>query len=273
MDPADFLDDLGRLLKRLESADSRFVSGRAERNHVGSVVGVWFKYRATFLLLLGDEKLLAPMDDRMERAMELVAGERARTTVLRAIREARRYYTDTLLAPLTRAHWSRAAQRTPAGRDSEVAARLGNISPNLANSYEQSVSDLDDDRRTTYRGPAAELREVLTGVLHHLAPNAEVQATAWYQQARKTGVRNESTPTRAERTKFIIQRKGKGSAAEDAAESSYVLIEDRLGRVVDATYRMGAVATHSEAEREEVRQTLRYLNALLRELLPSIQTE
>jgi hypothetical protein len=266
VDPSKFLDDLGRLLGQLESKHTRLVSGRAELNHIRSVVGTWFQYRPTFSALLGDEKLLLPMDGRMEAAMELAIGGRARTTVVKAIRGAHRCYTDTLLVPLTRANWSRAPQRTPAGRDSEVTARLRKLDPGLADSYEQAVRDLDDDGRITYKGPAAELREVLTGVLHKLAPTAEVQATPWYQQARRTGVRSEPTPTRVERTKFIMRHKGKGSAAEDAAESSLALVEDRLGKVVDATYRMGAAATHEEAEREEVRQTLRYLNALLREL-------
>jgi hypothetical protein len=57
-------------------------------------------------------------------------------------------------------------------------------------------------------------------------------------------------------------------AAVEAAETYAALVEERLGKVVDATYRHGSVATHSGGERDEVRQSLRYMNALLLELLP-----
>src|SRR5439155_9732459 len=136
--------------------------------------------------------------------------------------------------------------------------------PILAASYEQAVRDVADNQRITYRGAAAELREVLTGVLHRLAPDAEVQSTEWFREARRIGTKKETTPTRAERTKFILRMRGLGSAATEASESHAIFIEERLGKVVDATYRRGAAATHSGAEREEVVNSLRYMNALLR---------
>lgn len=159
------------------------------------------------------------------------------------------------------------APRSDTGRDEIVATRLRQLDPALADSYEQAIQDVADGQRITYRGVAAELREVLTGVLHRLAPDGEVQATEWYREARKTGTKKETTPTRVERTKFILRGRGLGSAAADASEAYTALIEERLAKVVDATYRRGAAATHSGTEREEVANSIRYMNALLCELL------
>src|SRR5439155_23203802 len=91
------------------------------------------------------------------------------------------------------------------GGDEIVASRLRQLDPILAASYEQAVRDVADNQRITYRGAAAELREVLTGVLHRLAPDAEVQSTEWFREARRIGTKKETTPTRAERTKFILR--------------------------------------------------------------------
>jgi hypothetical protein len=119
----------------------------------------------------------------------------------------------------------------------------------------------------TYRGPAAELREVLTKVLHHLAPDAKVEVTDWYKEARRSGGRKETTPTRAERVKYILRSRGGNSAVTEAAESFMISVEERLASVVVATYKRGSAATHGPSEREEVWQLLQYINALLRELV------
>jgi hypothetical protein len=130
------------------------------------------------------------------------------------------------------------------------------------------VEDLTKPNRKTYRGTAAELREVVRGVLDLLAPDSHVKNTDWYKEARRTGVSQEKSPTQSEKTKYILRQRGSGSAGTDAAESYMSSIEDRLGHVVRATYRRASSSAHSGAEREEVAQQLRYVNALLAELLP-----
>jgi hypothetical protein len=269
MNPSDLLDALELAISAMAAGRARLVSSTADRNRLRSFVGAWFgQYRPEFEAMLGEQESFARFDEMMQRIVHLATESPARRTVLSALRAARQEFSDSLLGPLTRAHWSKAPQRAPAGRDAEVAARLKKLERSFAESYEQVVLDLDDDGRISYRGPGAELRELLTGVLHTLAPNAEVQATSWYKEARRTGARKEPTPTRAERTRFILANRGKGSAATETAESYTDNAEERLGRVVSATYARGSAVTHSAAERAEVSQVLRYVNALFLELLP-----
>jgi len=233
-----------------------------------SVVGAWFsEYRTPFIRTLGDEKLIAAMDESMEALLNLASKNSPRRSLVRAVNFANRYFTESLLVPLTRSYWSRAPQRSPAGKDDLVAASLRQLDPDLADGYEQAVIDVEDTDRLSYRGPAGELREVLTGVLHTLAPTADVEATEWYKESRRTGTRKEPTPTRAERTRYILRAKLKGSVVTDSAESYTSMVEDRLEGVVNATYRRGSAATHAGAERNEVEILLPYINALLRELL------
>ncbi len=269
MNPNEFLDALERLISMLARSKAKLVSAVEERNHVRSFVAAWFgEYRPAFLELIADEEQFLPIDDVMQGLLKLASEPSSRLIYTRLTRNVRKHFRDHLLVPLSRAHWSRAPERAPAGVDPEVARRLRTLDADLAESYEQVVEDLADGNRKTYRGTAAELREVIRGVLVQLAPDEKVKNTDWYKEARRTGTRAESNPTQSERTKFILRQRTAGSAAVEAAESYMLSIEDRLGHVVRASYRRASDSTHTGAERQELAQQLRYANALLAELLP-----
>lgn len=269
MNPSEFLDILEDLISRLKARRPKTVSDPTELRNIESVVAAWYsQYKKPFAQMLGDERQIALMDSRMDKLFNLASRRATRRAVIGAARAATAYLREVLLVPVSRAYWARAPQRAPAGRDDNAAARLRELDPLLADGYEQAIMDLEDAKRLSYRGPAAELREVLTGVLHKLAPNDAVEATDWYKESRHSGKRQEPTPTRAERTKYILRSRAKGSAVTESTEAHMVSVEERLGNVVNATYRRGSVATHLGTERDEVQNLLPYLNALLRELLP-----
>lgn len=269
MNPSEFIDVLERLRVRLAAGTTPKVSSAAEQKNVRSVVGAWFaEYRPAAIQIVGEERYILLMDEEMQNLLKLASGSNSRRTVVRRSASAIRHLRDNLLVPLSRAYWSKAPERSPAGRDDEVARRLEQVDAELANGYEQAVIDVEDTERLSYRGPAAELREILTDVLHKLAPNQQVEATEWYRESRKSGTRKEPTPTRAERTKFILRSRAKGSAVTDSAESYMTSVEERLANVINATYRRGSAAAHGGAEREELVNLLPYINALLKELLP-----
>lgn len=269
MDPNDFLDALERLRSSLARQTTRIVHAVKERNQMRSVVGAWFEvYRPNFLGLIAEEDRLLPIDELMQKLLKLASEDSSRVGCKRVCRSIQRYFCDNLLLQLSRAYWSRAPIRAPAGRDLEVARRLQTLDGDLSESYEQVVEDLMEATRRTYRGTAAELREVVRGVLDRQAPDEEVKNTDWYKEARRSGRIREDKPTQVEKTKYILWKRGLVSAATDAAESYMSSIEDRLGQVVRAIYRRASNSTHSGAERDEVLQQLRYVNALLAELLP-----
>ncbi len=268
MNPSEFLDAIERLLNRLRKGGSSF--GASERTHVRSVIGAWFEvYQPAFLAMLGDQSLIQPIDDDLQTLLVAVTRTPTRLGVVRVVNRVERRFTDNLLVPLSRAYWSRVPEKTRPGRDEEVAARLKRLDPELAAGYEQVVLDLDDNERLTYRAPAAELREILTDVLHQLAPTSDVQKTDWYKEARRSGARKEPTPTRAERTKFILRSRMQGDTATETAEAYMTSVEERLAGLVNTTYKRGSAAAHAGTERDELGQLLQYSNALLRELLPT----
>ena len=267
------MDVLSRFAASLERSSTALVRTKKERNHIRSVVQAWFgQYKPAFLVLLADERLFAEVDDGLQQMLKLASAANSRRTYKRLCAKVELHFRENLLVPLSRAYWSRVPERALTGRDPAVAGRLQKLDSALADSYEQVLTDLTDDSRKTHRGTAAELREVLRGVLERLAPDAQVKNTDWYKDARRTGERKEERPTQSERTKYILKQRNKGSAAVEAAESYMQSVEERLGHVVRVAYGLASRATHAGAERNEVAQQLRYVNALLSELLPPEDT-
>jgi predicted pPIWI-associating nuclease len=262
--PADaFLDILDRLLAGL-SGVAPLTS--EQRNIVRSVAGAWFgEYRHTFEEMLGEHTSLVAIDEGIESALTLSSGTASRRTVSRTVKQTRTHFVESLHLTLSRAYWSRVTVRSPAGRDDQVAAQLRVLDREIAVSYEQALRDLSDENRLTYRAPAAELREVLAEVLRTLAPDSRVQNVAWFKEARKSDPEKKEHPIRADRVRFILERRG--SAVSDTVRSYAAMVEERLSDVVNATYRRGSTATHAGTERNEVLTQLPYLNALLKELL------
>jgi hypothetical protein len=264
MNPCDeFVDIVDRLLAQLKPKSR--TSPAELRNAIRALVGAWFQdYQPQLGELLGDDAFLVPIDDLMQNLQKLATNQGvSRRELSDNVNKVREIFTGKLMSPASRAYWQRVEEK-PVGIDNEVLSRLKKLDQELARSYEQAVIDLES-KRLTYRGPASELREVLTGVLHQLAPNKEVQATDWYKDARRNGTRKEPTPTRSERVKYILRARATSS---QEAQMYAELIEERLGLVVGATYAKSSSQTHAGSEAGEVAQQLRYLNALLRDVLP-----
>jgi hypothetical protein len=56
--------------------------------------------------------------------------------------------------------------------------------PSAALSYRQEIMDIADEKRSSYRGAALELRESMRETLDHLAPDKEVIGSDWYVQEK-----------------------------------------------------------------------------------------
>ncbi len=123
--------------------------------------------------------------------------------VRRRLRLVARRINQEILPAYDAARWTAAAtvERPPSEMRASLAARLRDLSPDLANSYEQAHADLADTGRASYLGPAGEIREVMRGAMHLQAPDDKVEAQTWF-------VGDDSgRPMQAERIRYIVQSK------------------------------------------------------------------
>jgi len=148
----------------------------------------------------------------------------------------------------------------------DVEQALEALNPAIADSYRQVLSDLEDDDRISLRGTANELREVLREVLEVLAPDEMVRKEPWYQ-SRNEQSREKPRPTYSDRAKYAVRTKGKGKNIQKQTPASVERADELLGSIVRSTYDRGSGASHADSERGEIIRQLRYVNAVLLELL------
>ncbi|MFE7844585.1 hypothetical protein ACFUTX_05235 [Microbacterium sp. NPDC057407] len=166
--------------------------------------------------------------------------------------------------PARRAEAAVPARAALSARDVDVLARLRALSPSLADSLDQALRDLNDPTRTSYMGPAGEVREVMRATIQKLAPDSEVRAQAWYRGIPQG---NKTNPSQAERTRYAVQQQ-RGS--EEQARELDGLIDQTIAKITRETYASGSSALHAGAAQKQVRKLTGWVFAVLDEVLPEL---
>ncbi|MGB7061254.1 MAG: hypothetical protein WBF13_02730 [Candidatus Zixiibacteriota bacterium] len=268
MEIDEFTDSLASLQEMFKHKSAKKVNTDEEKNAVRAVAATWFRtFRPLFARLLGSEAPLESIDVWLQDLLRLATSKSARSSYISLIQKTRKAFKDTLLVSLTKAYWEQLPQTSSSDYHKVVGNRLEAMEPSLRDSYEQVIRDLSSDERKSFKGTANELRELLREVLHRLAPDGSVRKQSWFRSAHPNDA-DSARPNHAERTKFILRLKGRGSAFTEAAENHAEAVEDRLGRVVRSSYSRASASAHTHQAKEEIQAQLRYLNALFLELLP-----
>jgi hypothetical protein len=144
--------------------------------------------------------------------------------------------------------------------DEQIISKLAALVPSAALSYKQTILDLMDDSRISFRGPALELREALREVLDHLAPDSEVTVAPGYVQEK-----NRTGPTMKQKVRFIMKKKGKQSS--EAPEQAVTAFEEAIATLTRAVSERSSRAAHVASERQTVVQLRRYVVAILHDII------
>src|SRR5687767_2334840 len=115
MNPSDaFLDIVNRLLVQLRP---RAKVGEAKlRRAIRAFVGAWFStYQGALVEMLGDGSLTAPIDGRMQELLTLVADDCTKRDLRGKVLQIKIVFSNDVMMPASRAYWSRAPERSPAG--------------------------------------------------------------------------------------------------------------------------------------------------------------
>jgi len=127
---------------------------------------------------------------------------------------------------------------------------------------EQALTDLNDNSRLSYVGPAGEVREVMRATVQFLAPDDEVKKQTWYMGIEQGGKRN---PSQAERTRYAVQRR---SGDKDQMKGVEGLIDELVGQIGRQTYASGSAAFHAGTQQTKVKKLVGWVFAVLDEVLP-----
>jgi Predicted pPIWI-associating nuclease len=257
-------EGIGGLAASLARNKAHHVNSASLRQQAWKMVQEYFREVKPALHRLGvSAATLAELDSDMQVLIGLSAGRNTKNAYQNLVRaiKARRKEIETGLEFLIGAEVP--TPRFQVGRVEEsILTTLDTMLPAAAASYRQVLVDVQDGGRLSYRGTAAELREVVREVLDHLAPDDDVTTASGFKlEAGQKG------PTMKQKVRFILRARKVGDSARETAEGSAQHVDESVASVGRAVYTRGSTAVHTARPREEVLNYKGYADALLGELL------
>ena len=252
------LDLLTTHLRRVKGVN---VSSLDLRNTAREAVQHYFREVRPRLRGLGvSEPKIEELDWAAQYIVKLASATSRKSTYMRRLRELSLLRTGVETAIEIQAGGGGDTVVLTTATESAIIGTLEKILPTSALSYKQVLQDLAEGQRVSYRGTAAELREVVRELLDHLAPDGEVLKTVKLNKDQKR-------PTMKQKTVFILKTRGIGDTARKPAEDAVTAIEESVGSLARSVYDRGSLATHVASTRREVRTFKGYADAVLADLL------
>jgi Predicted pPIWI-associating nuclease len=247
----------------LSRHDARTVNASGLRQQARDLVqGYFHEVKGTLQRLGVTDATVKELDSEMRRLIGLSSGRNSKTSYQDVVRniKSERKRIETGLEFLIGAESP--ASATLSGSEAAILATLEKMIPNAGASYKQAMLDVQQPGRVSYRGTAAELREVVREVLDHLAPDADVRSSVGFKL--EEGLKG---PSMKQKVRFILKARNVPDAAKQTAEDSVKHVDENLPSLSRAVYNRGSMDVHTGRTREEVLNFKLYADAILGELL------
>ncbi len=232
------------------------------RAEAKAVVQSYFReVRPKFEQLQLERNSIQSLDREAQRLLELSSSANGKSWYMDAVRdlEYSRSHVEAAVEIKAGASAGPSLALTTA-TEAAILDTLRRILPTSALSYQQVLQDLSDSSRTSFRGTAAEMREVLRELLDHLAPDEEVLKTVKLEK-------DQSRPSMKQKTMFILRARGVGETSRRPAENAAAAVEESVGSLARSVYDRGSLSTHVATTRREVLTFKGYADAVLADLL------
>jgi predicted pPIWI-associating nuclease len=257
------VEALGASLRRGEAVN---VNDQSSKDRAIALATRYFSdVRPRVVAVGGETEHLLRHDELWQQLVRLAHGNNARRSYLKTLAALRKdlseFNISALSMPVVTASQSGAS--TSLSREEALILRtLESLVPSAAASYRQGLSDLVGPERLSYRGTAAEFRESLRETLDHLAPDADVEAQAWYKPED-----DQKKPTMKQKARYILTSRERKKTQRESAEKALGLVEELSGEVMRAVYNRASLATHVHQSKTEVQKIKRYVDTVLFDLL------
>jgi len=258
------------LWRRVESFSSAVSRNKAQnvnaaglRQQARDLVQGYFHEVKVALQILGvTDATTKELDAEMQRLIGLSIGKNSKASYQNVLRDikAKRKGIETGLEFLIGVESP--ASPGPSGSEGAILATLERMIPTAGASYKQALLDLQQKGRVSYRGAAAELREVVREVLDHLAPDDAVTAAPGFKL--EEGLKG---PSMKQKVRFILKARKVPDAGMKPAEDSIKHVDENIPSLGRSVYNRGSMDVHTARSREEVLNLKLYADAVLGELL------
>jgi hypothetical protein len=174
---ATWWNELGALDRFLGQGHGALVQTLQTREQAKGAVQHYFRQVRPHLIELSIESAkIEELDSICQHLLKLASTTSRRSTYrkcLRALKDLRND-VETRIEINANPVGARSSTRLVTATEAAILATLERIIPSTALSYRQVLQDLAEPQRVSYRGTAAEVREVLRELLDHLAPDDDI---------------------------------------------------------------------------------------------------
>lgn len=261
-----FCSDFKKLATKVGTSTSVNINSTALRDQVKSVARRYMQEARSVIGRDGFQEELNHLDEHFTKLYELAEGRNAAASYkwrINSVKKALPKITSRLEMDVGTATDGPGQSVV----EIQIIETLESLVATASLSYQQAIRDLADDTRISYRGSAAELREVLREVCDHLAPDADVIKSDGYKPEKDQHGKDRSKPTIKQQVRFILKARGQGSSATELPERAAEAVDALVGSLARSVYTFGSVVTHVAGERQAVVNLKRYVEVVLTHLL------
>jgi hypothetical protein len=253
-------EDVAKLAAAVNAARTKSVPSATTQPIARSVARLYFEnVRSELEAVQIRTGLVEEIDGALQAILQLASATREKDAYLGQIRELTPYLLEATVGLMK----ARGASRLVLSQtERAILETLSKMLPAASASYEQALRDILQGARLSWRGTAAELREVLREVLDHLAPDKEVTVAPGFQMEH-----GQTSPTQKQKVRFILRARRSSRAVVAVAEASLATVDEAVAALVRSTYQRGSASTHVATSGSEIRNLKGYVDALLAELL------
>jgi Predicted pPIWI-associating nuclease len=260
---SNWWNEIDALLTFLYRGKGLFVSSHEVREQAKAVVQYYFReVRPQLVSLSLPEGNIDELDWICQYLLKLSSATSRKSTYrtrLRELRNVRGKIGSAIEVAATEKARATTLLLTPT--EAAIHRTLDKLIPSAALSYRQVLKDLAESDRASYRGTAAEVREVLREVLDHFAPDDAVLQSGISLEKGLT------RPTMKQKATFILKARHVGESQRKPAEDSVQAVQESVGAIARSVYTRGSLSTHVSTTRKEVLSFKGYADAVLADLL------
>lgn len=253
---------LTRFVAHLSRSSSVNVNSASLRNEIKAVAQQYFRRARPLLAQAGAEAELPELDTSFQNLLQLADGRNAASTYWKYLKRVKKIFPRVSGQIEVRVGAGTQDVATEHKVEQQLLEALSKLVPSAALSYQQAIADLNASNRSSYRGPAVELREALREVLDHLAPDDDVMKSEGFKLEK-----DQTKPTMKQKVRFILRARGRSKATAAVPENTTTTIDAVIGDLARSVYTHGSVATHVATERRNVVQLKRYVEVVLHDIL------
>jgi hypothetical protein len=252
--------DVARLAAAVSSIRTKTVQPPAAQPIARTIARTYFELvRPELSAVQSRAGLVEEIDFVLQSLLQLASAQREKEAYLGQIAELRPYLLEATVDVMK----ARGSPRLVLSQtERAILDTLTKMLPVTGASYEQALLDIAQRKRVSWRGSAAELREVLREAIDHLAPDDKVLGSPGFQLEQ-----GRALPTQKQKVRFILRARKSNSTSVAVAEGSLNTVDESVAALARSTYTRGSASTHATTDASEIRKLKRYVDAILAELL------